>query len=292
MIKTNKKNLVKMAISGKVSPPERSARFGVDSDGKPFFVPGTGGICYNVIVGDRAFGWAGDHVEPGVSTRATKKSRDGQNAAYNFLACIGNEAKLVSGDAKGELGRVTGHHGGSERVMVDFGEETMEKMTHDDSLIIKSFGQGLELSDYPEIRVSNIDPELLEKMNIEEKDGKLYIGVTHFIPAKLMGSGVGSTMVGAGDYDIMTQDKELVKELGIDKIRFGDIVAIMDHDNVYGRAYRTNAVTIGVVVHSDCKFSGHGPGVTTFLSSRDQQIKPFIDSDSNIAKLLGIGVFR
>lgn len=292
MIKTNRKQLVKMAVSGKVSPPERGGGFGVDSNGKPFFVPGTGGICYNVIVGDTAFGWAGDHIEPGVSTRATKKSRENQNAAYNFLACIGNEAKIVSGDAKDAIGRVTGHHGGSERVMIDFPEDAMEKMTHDDTIMIKSIGQGLELTDYPEIRVSNIDPGLLEKMDIQEKDGKLLVKVTHKIPGKVMGSGVGSTNIAAGDYDIMTQDEKMVKEHRLNEIRFGDIVAIMDHDNVYGRAYRTGAVSIGVVVHSDCKFSGHGPGVATILSSQDSKIQPVLDKDANIAKLLKIGVFR
>ena len=42
----------------------------IDRDGVPFVLPGTGGIAYNVKVGDPAFGWAGDHIEPGVSTAA------------------------------------------------------------------------------------------------------------------------------------------------------------------------------------------------------------------------------
>ena len=36
-------------------------------DGKGAVLPGMYGITYNVKCGDRAFGWAGDHVEPGVS---------------------------------------------------------------------------------------------------------------------------------------------------------------------------------------------------------------------------------
>jgi hypothetical protein len=66
----------------------------------------------------------------------------------------------------------------------------------------------------------------------------------------------------------------------------------MDHDNVFGRCYRKGAVTIGIVIHSDCKYAGHGPGVTTIISCQKPKIKPVIDEDANIAKILGIGRFR
>jgi hypothetical protein len=267
-LKTNREKLVMMSISGKVSPAERGGAFNIDYNGKPSFMPGTGGICYNVLVGDSAFGWAGEHIEPGVSTRAAQKADDSPNPAYNFLACIGNTARLTSGEAKGETGVVTGHHGGSERVMIDFLKDVMDKMTHDDGILIKSCGQGLCLFDYPEVRVCNIDPDLFEKLPLGEENGHLSVGVTHIIPGKLMGSGVGDIKVGTGDYDIMTSDPETVDECSLATMRFGDIVAIMDHDNVYGRSYRKGSVTIGVIIHSDCFIAGHGPGVTTILSSR------------------------
>ena len=93
----------------------------------------------------------------------------------------------------------------------------------------------------------------------------------------------------AYDYDIMTSDPETVKEYGLDKIRFGDFVALQDHDNRYGRAFRKGAVTIGIVVHSDCLRAGHGPGVTTLMTCQTPQIKPVLDSKANIAHLLKIG---
>lgn len=291
-MRTNQDKVVMMSLQGKVSPPERSARMGVDADGIPFALPGTGGITYNVLVGDPAFGWAGDHIEPGVSTRATLKAQDDPNPGYHFLACVGNKAIVVSGDAKGAEGVVTGHHGGSERVMIDLPHDAMEKMTLDDSIMIRAFGQGLELSDFPTVRVSNIDPNLLEKMGIEEKDGKLYVPVTHKVPGELMGSGVGSVSIHSGDYDIMTADKEYISELGLNKMLLGDIVAIMNHDNIYGRAYRRGAVTIGIVIHSDCRYAGHGPGVTTLLSSRADEIVPIVDEKANIAKIMRLGRFR
>ena len=87
----------------------------------------------------------------------------------------------------------------------------------------------------------------------------------------------------------MTSDAETVKEYGIDKIRFGDFVALLDHDNRYGRAYRKGAVTIGIVVHSDCMEAGHGPGVTTLMTCASPLIRPVIDPEANIADRLGIG---
>ena len=50
----------------------------------------------------------------------------------NVLACIGNEAIVVKGDAKGEKGVVVGKHGGIEHVMADFPPEIMEKLVIED----------------------------------------------------------------------------------------------------------------------------------------------------------------
>ncbi len=75
-------------------------------------------------VGDSAYGWAGDHIEPGV-TMKNKDTRE--NAALNIFSCIGNEARIVSGEAKGEKGFVTGSHGGVEHVMVYFEQSVLEK---------------------------------------------------------------------------------------------------------------------------------------------------------------------
>ena len=87
----------------------------------------------------------------------------------------------------------------------------------------------------------------------------------------------------------MTSDPETVKEFGLDQIRFGDFVALMDHDNRFGRAYRKGAISIGIVVHSDCLLAGHGQGVTTLMTCETSLIKPVIDPKANIADRLGIG---
>ena len=51
---------------------------------------------------------------------------------------------------------VTGHHGGVEHVIADFDDETLGKLTQDDKILIRAYGQGLSLTDYPEIKVSLI----------------------------------------------------------------------------------------------------------------------------------------
>jgi len=63
-------------------------------------------------------------------------------------------------------------------------------------------------------------------------------------------------------------------------------VAIIDADHSYGRIYREGAVSIGVVVHSDCIISGHGPGVTTVLTSKNGNITPVINENANLFNYL------
>lgn len=293
MIRTNKNKVVMISVQGKVADPcKRFGSHNVDRNGLPFLLPGTGGITYNVKVGDPAFGWAGDHVEPGVSTILNEEKRyDPPTRGYNFYACVGNDATIITGDAKGTKGFVTGHHGGIEHVLIDFPDKALKKMTIDDKILIKGYGQGFKLLDYPDIHVFNLDPNLFFKMGITEsrKKGKIRVPVAHIVPGKLMGSGVGSTSMGTGDYDIMTTDEALIKEIGLNRLRFGDFVAIEDHDNVFGRSYRKGAVTIGIVIHSDCRLAGHGPGVTTLISSSKPLIEPVIKKSANIADMFRIG---
>jgi len=290
MMRTNVDKLVKISVMGEVSSPvfARSA-YRISADGKPIVLPGVGGITYNIRVGDLATGWMADHVEPGVSVKnreRTERAPSAANIALNILACIGNEAKVVSGDAKGEKGVVTGKHGGIEHVLVDFKPEIMEKMLIGDKILIKAFGVGLQLLDYPDIKVMNMDPRFLEAIDPQPNGDKLEIPVTHVIPAAIMGSGLGADQTYSGDYDIQLFDKSTVEKYGLEDLRLGDLVAIQDADHSYGRIYRKGAVSVGIVVHSDCVISGHGPGVTTLFTSSNGKIIPRIDPDANIAKLL------
>jgi hypothetical protein len=103
-----------------------------------------------------------------------------------------------------------------------------------------------------------------------------------------MGSGLGSIATSSGDYDITTQDEESIKKYGLEDLRFGDIVALQNTDNRYGRCLKKGAISIGVVVHSNCVIAGHGPGVTTIATSVKGKIKPVKNKKANIGYLLGI----
>ncbi len=291
MLKTNEDRVVEFLLQCQPGPPKTRAAWNVDHQGMPFILPGIGGITLNIQVGDPASGWAGDHVEPGVSCIVdTQKPFEHPNTSLQLYSCVGNQATVISGEAKDATGTVLGHHGGSEHVIVDFPREVKEQLTYDDKIIIRGRGQGLKLVDYPDIVLFNLDPALLKKMQIQKlgKD-RIQVPVTTIVPAACMGSGIGAAHVAKGDYDIVTSDPESVAEYHLDKIRFGDFVALMDHDNRYGRAYRKGAVTIGVVVHSDCRVAGHGPGVTTIMTCGTSLIEPVIDPRANLADLLGIG---
>ncbi|MFW9913330.1 MAG: DUF4438 domain-containing protein [Candidatus Thorarchaeota archaeon] len=290
-VKTNADKLVKISVTGEVASPVSRFAYRISHDGKPMVLPGVGGITYNLRVGDPAVGWKADHVEPGVSIENKENDarfQQAANNALNILACVGNEAKIVDGDAKGQKGTVVGKHGGIEHVMVDFAEEIMEDLKIGDKMLIKAFGVGLELLDYPEIVVMNIDPGVVDKIDFEEKNGKLGIPVTHKVPAATMGSGLGATQTYSGDYDIQLFDKGTREEYGLDSLRFGDFVAILDADHSYGRIYKQGAISIGIVVHSDCILSGHGPGVATLFTSTEGNIEPVIDPDANIAAILNL----
>ncbi len=277
MLKTNQEKLVKQSVQGSIAHPLTSG-YCIDRDGKANILPGTGGITYNVSIGDPAFGLAGDHIEPGVSVQIDKRRK---NRSFNFLVCIGNEAKVVGGEAKNAAGLVTGTHGGIDHVLIHFNQEDLEKMKIGDDILVKAYGQGLVLKEYPEVKCYNLSPELLEKMNIKETDDKLKVPVTASVPGRLMGSGIGASNTASGDYDITTGADQL-KELGLDSLKLGDLVYLENCDNTYGREYKEGAGTIGIVIHSDCLRMGHGPGVTTLLTSKESIIEPVIDENANL----------
>lgn len=297
MLKLNTNQLVKVAVIGEVASPVMRFDYQVSHDGKALNLPSIGGITYNIKVGDLVRGWIGDHIEPGVSTINKEGRKDDrntpENAGYNILSCIGNEARVIGGVAKGKKGTIIGMHGGAEHVLVDFPDDVIKKLVYGDKIQVIAYGMGLAIVDHQEIKFFNLDPNLLLKINPElDSRENLEFPVVAKVPPYLMGSGLGYGPVISGDYDITMADEKIIKKLGLDRLRFGDIVAIEDTDNSYGRVYRPGAVTIGVVVHSDCILAGHGPGVTTIATSPSGKIRPKLDKNANIGYYLKIGRFR
>lgn len=285
MLRTNEERLLEIFVVGEPSHPKASGQFMVNPKGEPVAVPGTGGICYNVRVGDPVLGFEADHLEPAVSMR---NSDNGSNAGLNFLACVGNQAEVLDGPAKGEKGVVTGKHGGIEHVFVDLEPKVMKKLRYGNKIGVTSRGVGLKLLDIPEVEVRNMSPSFLKKLKPTIEDGKLRVKVAKMLPACIMGSGLGAGHVSRGDYDIQMFDEGIVAEYGLEDLRLGDLVAIIDADNTYGRIYLSGAITIGIIVHGQCHTAGHGPGVTCLFTSATGAIEPVENKKANIATILGL----
>ena len=292
-VRINQADLVMVTVMGQIAHPVGAANpYRIGHDGVPRILPATGGIVLNHRVGDRCVGLAGDHIEPGVplhnNNREVVGSRRGPNLALITYACVGNRAKVISGPCTGKWGLVTGKHGGVDHVLVDFPPTLLRQLQIGDRIQIYSYGLGLQLLDYPDIRVSNCSPALLQRWRLIPTHRGLQVPVTHLIPAAIMGSGLGKNTVWRGDYDIQLFDPEIRRRYRLDTLRFGDLVAIAQADTRHGPSYRQNHVTIGIVVHGDSTVSGHGPGVTPLLTGPAARLQPIFDPQANFAALFNL----
>jgi len=280
-LKTNKDKLLTIAVQGSITPA-RGGGYATSYDGKPWHELGMGSINYTVSVGDLAYGWANaDHVEPDVSFS------DYNESPLGTLGCIGNIANVISGRAKGAKGIYIGKHGSS---MFWFPDDVKEQLTLNDIIQVKAKGVGLKIDGFEDVRVNKLSPELLENLGIEIKGDQLVIPVVMEVPGYLMGSGLGLSrlMLENVDYDIQTTCPETVEEFEFEKLRLGDVVAILDHYDNYGRGRYEGAITIGVIIHGWSDHAGHGPGVDPILSALPGKIKVKLDPYANTAYYLGI----
>lgn len=282
-IRTNADDLIIMAVTGQVSPPTLDRNpYRPNTEGAGTVIIGMSGVVYNARVGDPAYGWAGDHVEPGASIAHSNYDVD---HAMHYLACVGNEAVVTSGLAAGARGVVTGEHA---RLLVDFEPDVLECLCVGDTILIKTHGRGMKFLDFPTVLVKKAGPNLIENWGLSvSPEGKLRVPVVGSIPAHIMGSGAELTPEFV-DQDLMTGDRAALAELGIDNLKLGDLVAVTDTDHRYGRGFKPGGVTIGLIMHGDSVMTGHGPGCQDILVAAHGEIEPVIDPNANIAKILRI----
>jgi hypothetical protein len=285
-LRTNKDSLIVTAVEGVVQPTY-APEYSVTYDGKPWLDLGMASINYRVSIGDSVYGWAqGDHVEPDV----TIQGRDRPNpfeCAVAVLACIGNEAEVLSGDARGAKGIYIGRHAGSDD-KVWFPKDAVEKLALNDRVRVKAKGLGLKIEGFEDVKVNKLSPELFEKLGLSIEGGEIVVPVVMEVPGHIMGSGMGYQPVESLDYDIQTTCPEIVEQYNLKSLRLGDVVAIRDHSDVYSPGRHVGAVTIGTVIHGFSEGAGHGPGVNPILSAMPGRIKVKIDPNANIAYYLGI----
>jgi hypothetical protein len=285
-VRTNTDRLVTQVLTGEVWPAlsDRHA-FRVDPDGRPFVLPGMGGVTLGVHLGDPATGYAGDHVEPGLSVRHRDPDA---NYALQFLSCVGNTVRVAGGPARGAEGVVIGQHA---YVLVDLPEELMRDVTTGDPVTVFAVGQGLALVDHPAITVKNCSPRLIEGFpGSTRADGRLQVHVAAVVPPEAVGAGSGMVSEYANT-DLMGAYAGLGEDLslGLEGLRVGDLVALVDQDHGFGRGYREGWTTIGVISTGHCMLFGHGPGPSSLLSGPTEAFHVVLDPEANLGIALQAG---
>lgn len=292
-LRTNENELVMTTVAGEIAhPADKVDPHRIGQDGGLRILPGIGGIKPNLRIGDLCIGLAGDHLEPGAAIKnyrnAPGKVKDAFNLALNTYSCVGNRAQVISGPCAGARGIVTGKHGGIDHVLLDFPYSVLKRLCIGDKVQIYACGVGLRLLHFPQVTLFNCDPRLLKRWGVRANQGVLNVPVTHRVPARVMGSGLGHGSVQRGDYDIQLFDPAFSRKYRLNSLRFGDFIAIENADVRHGRAFHTGFVTFGVVVHGDSTVSGHGPGVVSLICGPQKQCKALRDAKANLAEVMGI----
>ncbi|NLC33772.1 MAG: DUF4438 domain-containing protein [Erysipelothrix sp.] len=279
-METNRNKLVSLASSGSIAHPSLGKSYWTSFDGQAINVPSVGSIVYDFKIGDNCIDLVGDHVEPGVSIKNNDSSL---NMSLNHLACIGNIATITSGNAKGKTGVVTGKHGGVDHIIIHFEDEILDQLVIGDHIQIRTVGLGLAFTHFPQIKLFNMDPNLLERLKINvDHNQKVKVKVTKVLPAHLLGAGLGSANIQIGDYDIMMHDESENIKYELNDLRFGDFVAIEDHYAAFGPHYKKGALSIGIIVHSNSQSAGHGPGVVIIMSDQSHTLEYQLDQTINL----------
>ena len=288
-IATNRADLIAVSVAGAVAHPSLPALpaepYRLAADGTAFLLPTWGGLVYNVSVGDRAFGWAADCIHPGASIR---QADDMKNRGLLTYACVGNRATVMTGQAAGARGVVTGKSGRfSEQLIVHLPVAARATMAVGDQIVIRAEGVGMTLTAHPAIALRSLSPDLLAVLPAREQEGRVVFGVTARIPAHLVGAGLGLSSEG-GSVHLQSTDRALLAELRLDQLRLGDIVALDDTDSRFNHGYLRGARAIGVVCSTDGPRAGYGPGITVLLTAPAGELGSFDATGANLADLLSL----
>jgi uncharacterized protein DUF4438 len=274
MVVTNSDRLVLTRVSGPVM--QAAANQIVAPDGSWQVRPGQGGVVLGVELGSRAGGWESDHLEVGASIRHPEPAAD---RALQVLACVGNVATTTTGPASGSTGTVVGKHGA---VLVAFPPAALERLGPGDWVTVDAVGLGLRIGGEPEVAVHSCAPSLLERL-VRSDGGRLAVEVVAALPAEAGAAGIGMPVdhlnldleVGAAPLDGLARD-----------LRFGDVVALQDHDHRYGRQVRAGWIAIGVIAHGRSVSGGHGFGFVTLLSGPAERFTLRSSPHANLVELL------
>ena len=221
-------------------------------------LPGQGGVVLGVGQGDPADTWESDHLEPGASVGHPDPAANG---AIQLLACVGNPAIVLDGPGAGMRGVVAGKHGA---VLVAFDPDETARLRPGDWVAIETRGVGLAIDHEPDIVCHSCSTELLEGLvSGRAADGRLRVSVIAQLPAEAAAAGIGMP---ASMFNIDLQVDQPPVDALASGLRFGDVVARLDHDHRWGRQMRPGWLAVGIIAHGHSEGGGHGLGMITLLS--------------------------
>jgi Domain of unknown function (DUF4438) len=264
--------LVAVNLLGVVEHPALGdTPYRVNRDGRSYVPVGDGGIVMDLKLGDSVFGLDGDHAAPGACLVHPDPASRHALASY---ACIGNQARVRTGQAAGAQGAVVGKRGEEGRVIVAFGQDDLARLRPGDEVAVRARGQGLRPAALPpDVTVMNLDPDLLATLPIDLSSGGPTVGVRMSVPSRLAGNGIGRPAV-AWDLDLQLPPPG---PGGAGDLALGDLVAVTDLDARYNMGYRRGWVTVGVIGHGASPLPGHGPGLTPVLTGPAAALRPVPD---------------
>jgi Domain of unknown function (DUF4438) len=251
----------------------------INRNGIPYVPLGDGGIVLDLQLGDSVFGLAADHAAPGACLVHPDPAA---RHALSVYACIGNTARVRTGQAAGARGVVLGQRGEEGRVIVGFAQADLARMRPSDEVAVRGFGQGLRPPLLrPDVTVMNLDPDVLALLPVTAPDGEggpVAVGVRMTVPSRLAGNGIGRPAAG---WDLDLQLPPPGPD-GDGNLLLGDLVAVTDVDARWNMGYRRDWVTVGVVVHGASPLPGHGPGITPILTGPAGALQPRPDAAGHV----------
>src|SRR5437764_640224 len=159
-IRDNREALPAVAATFRISSAQLYLeRPHADAQGRIVNLPGAGGVALGLHSGMPVEAVIGDHAMPGISLE------DGPATAHG-LVCVGNRVRALDGHTAGV---VAGKRGGlapgfipGQFIGVEAPDERLFMAVPGETLVIETYGRGLEFLDFPQLAVLNCSPRALD----------------------------------------------------------------------------------------------------------------------------------
>jgi hypothetical protein len=275
-LRSNADRLVTTRLSAWIQPG--SANTVVAPSGKIKTLPGQGGVVTGIGLGDPAGSWVGDHVEPGLSLGHPDPLA---NRALRALSCAGNPVVMQDGPAAGAKGVIYGKHGA---VLAMFAQADLARIAPGERVAIDAQGVGLAVDDAADVTLHSCSPALLHRwLRGREADGRLVVPVAAILPPVAAAAGIGMPAA-MFNMDLHIYAEPVASSAA--KLRFGDIVAVLDQDHRYSRRFAKGWVAVGVISHGEAGAGGHGHGLMTLLTAPIDRLRLELSPDACVGSLV------